>query len=386
MWIILFTLALVATIFTIIKALNNYLDHDIITNINVYKEKPAEFPAITFFFLKNSKYNISLNSNILRRCTFNSLVCGPNDFHKLHDRNGFISYRFKQNISYSPGSFFGFQVELNLETIPNDLEDHEHRIGLSGLRIIVHNVSNDPVNYAGMPLNGFEVAPGFINEIPIKRVFTYRLGPPFNNCLKDVKSLDSFDSDLYRHVIKYTNYSYRQDDCFDYCIGRTMLRRENITHRIDHWANILGSNRSLIHDFLYIIQNKEHQMCQDECPEECDSVRYELTHSFTKLAYNASEENMVFFNIFYANLEYTVIDQIPKMDGFDFISNIGGNLGLFIGISFLSLIELVEFLIEIICIFFKRKITFSKKEDWIFCETLLHNLNSYSCLVHIFII
>ena len=46
--------------------------------------------------------------------------------------------------------------------------------------------------------------------------------------------------------------------------------------------------------------------------------------------------NIVSFNVFYSILDYTVIDQIPKMSVLDLISNIGGNLGLFISISFLS--------------------------------------------------
>jgi hypothetical protein len=49
-----------------------------------------------------------------------------------------------------------------------------------------------------------------------------------------------------------------------------------------------------------------------------------------------------------------VIDQIPKMNSFDFISNLGGNFGLFIGISILSFAEFIELFIEIILIFFKR--------------------------------
>ncbi len=45
-----------------------------------------------------------------------------------------------------------------------------------------------------------------------------------------------------------------------------------------------------------------------------------------------------------------IIDQIAQMTVFDLISNIGGNLGLFIGISFLSFAELIELLVEFICI------------------------------------
>jgi hypothetical protein len=66
-------------------------------------------------------------------------------------------------------------------------------------------------------------------------------------------------------------------------------------------------------------------------------------------------ENYVFFNVYYGNLQYTVIDQIAQMNGFDLISNIGGNLGLFIGISFLSFAELIELLVEILCIILGKK-------------------------------
>ena len=129
----------------------------------------------------------------------------------------------------------------------------------------------------------------------------------------------------------------------------------NITNKIDRWLNIniqsLGiSPTEFINIYLKIIQNGLD--CYSECPEECDSIKYETLHTFTKSSSNIN--NLVVFNIFYPSLYYTVIDQIPKMNSFDFISNLGGNFGLFIGISFLSFAEFIELFIEIILIFFKR--------------------------------
>ena len=98
-----------------------------------------------------------------------------------------------------------------------------------------------------------------------------------------------------------------------------------------------------------------YETCFD-CPEECDSIQYDISHSSTKLSpqyelfNNMQIDNYIFFNVYYENLQYTVIDQIAQMNVFDLISNIGGNLGLFIGISFLSFAELIELLVEIICI------------------------------------
>jgi hypothetical protein len=110
------------------------------------------------------------------------------------------------------------------------------------------------------------------------------------------------------------------------------------------------SPTEFINIYLKIIQNGLD--CYSECPEECDTIKYETSHTFTKSSSNIN--NLVAFDIFYPNLNYTVIDQIPKMDLFDFISNLGDNFGLFIGISFLSFAEFIELFIEIILILFKR--------------------------------
>jgi hypothetical protein len=360
MWIFLFLISSGATIYTILKAVNNYLAYDKITNIYVFNQKQAEFPAVTFFILRNSKFNVSLN-DILRSCQFNSIPCGPNDFDKLQDKHGYISFRSRNKIAFAPGSFFGFKVEMNLQNIPIDFDSRLNGVG--GLRIMIHNISNDPGNYGGMPLTGFDLAPGFINEIKIKRTFTHKLGEPFNNCLKDIKSIDSHDSDLFRYMIQSTNYLYRQADCFNYCMGRELYKYMNISNKIDHYSNVLNENPLKFDEYMQfylniLINNNTNQFCgEQECPEECDSVKYETTHTFTR-SFDMTD-NDIFFNIFYPTLEYTVIDQIPKMDLFDFISNIGGNLSLFIGISFLSLIEFIELFIEIIVIIFNRKIIFT---------------------------
>jgi hypothetical protein len=49
-----------------------------------------------------------------------------------------------------------------------------------------------------------------------------------------------------------------------------------------------------------------------------------------------------------------LISEKAKTEPYNFISNIGGTLGLFLGISFLSFIEILEIIYEIIC-FLNRK-------------------------------
>jgi hypothetical protein len=47
-----------------------------------------------------------------------------------------------------------------------------------------------------------------------------------------------------------------------------------------------------------------------------------------------------------------LISQQPKIELFGLISNLGGILGLFIGFSFISLLEIIEVLAELIYVYF----------------------------------
>jgi len=268
------------------------------------------------------------------------------------DDYGYVSYRFKPYKSYTPGMHYGLKILINLEGIKCD------RCYLDGLRVIIHNHSVDPGYYSGGTKDGFTLSPGFNHEITIKRTFLSKLGLPFNDCIKNVTDLESFDSDLYRFMLTQTKYSYRQVDCFDYCMGRELNKNFNISNKIDHWHKLY--KKYSFDKFRGDINN----VCRPLCPMECDSIKYEMSNSFTKTSddefqslfeLNASMSNVIWVNIYYENLEYTSISQVAHMDLLDLISNIGSNLSLFIGISFISFAEIVELLIEIFCIFFENR-------------------------------
>ena len=348
MWLILFLLSSSAGIYLVIESFSNYFSFEVVTSIKVVKEMPTEFPTITFFILRNNRANIPL-SDLIVECTFNTFRCNiPEDIRINKDNDGNISYTFKSQLSYQGGFLNSLRIILNLANISFDKTNL-----LDGLRFIIHNKTDDPNYYNGYSDNGFNLALGFNYEISVKRIFSYKLGSPYNNCLKDVKSIDSFDSDLYKYMIQSTNYSYRQTDCLNYCAGRELYNYLNMTNKIERWENIIAKypeySETLQLIYLDILNKGMYDVCLD-CPEECDSIQYDISHSFTKLS-TQNAKNFVSFAVYYENLQYTTIDQIAQMNVFDLISSIGGNLGLFIGISFLSFAELIELLVEIICIF-----------------------------------
>jgi len=51
--------------------------------------------------------------------------------------------------------------------------------------------------------------------------------------------------------------------------------------------------------------------------------------------------------VYYDDLEYIIIKKSPKIELLDLISSIGGIMGIFLGTSFLSFIEIIDIFVMI---------------------------------------
>lgn len=122
-------------------------------------------------------------------------------------------------------------------------------------------------------------------------------------------------------------------------------------------------------------------ICNVECPLECDSVKYNsiMSHAdypsrvyasllanntkiieryssssnarnnLSNVTYEFLKEHMLELSVFYGELGYEKYEESPKMGPVDIVSSIGGTLGLFLGMSFLSFVELIDIIIRICC-------------------------------------
>ena len=91
------------------------------------------------------------------------------------------------------------------------------------------------------------------------------------------------------------------------------------------------------------------------CPRECHQIHYKT--SWTSFE-SPNELNdgmmMIFLNITNLYLETTTITEMPKMTIVELLSNIGGLLGLWIGASFLTILEVVEWIANVVYSLFKQ--------------------------------
>lgn len=272
------------------------------TKIEVIDEIPVPFPALTLYNLKNPKANVQLEE-IMHYCIFSGEYCTKNDYDLIKDKNGYISYRFKESKTFLAGKNYGLGI-----IIVNNVSLQENQILTigEGFGIIAHESTQDPGFY-GITNYGKEVSTGYVTNLELTRTVSSKLGEPYNKCIRDVSKVDSHDSDLYKYMITMTNYSYRQKDCFDYCMGREINKFLNESNaRIEKWQNILDSFQALNYTpdsklykstfwnaYTNLTKGGIKQVCSPLCPLECESIKYEVSISFSKIG--ETLQNITFF-------------------------------------------------------------------------------------------
>lgn len=121
------------------------------------------------------------------------------------------------------------------------------------------------------------------------------------------------------------------------------------------------------------------QLCGDNCPLECEAVTYwtstssavypsdiyaskMVNNEYLQWSYDLPSNmtieelrsNILSINVHYASLSYQSFSEVEKTSVVDLVAGIGGTLGLFLGVSFLSFIELFDLILCLLLAFFER--------------------------------
>ena len=103
-----------------------------------------------------------------------------------------------------------------------------------------------------------------------------------------------------------------------------------------------------------MIQNEGiYEVCGNGCPPECDSMIYVQTNNYMKL-HSTKTNQFGELWIYYNDLNYKETTQSANIDSSEAFAVIGGILSLFLGISFLSFVEVLQLLLSLINIMIKK--------------------------------
>jgi hypothetical protein len=212
-----------------------------------------------------------------------------------------------------------------------------------------------------------------VSYISVKRTLTQKYPWPYSDCI----DLDTYKSDLFDYM-KKSNKTYRQQDCFELCIQKTIIdacqcyytKYDDMKTNFTACLNLYESN--CLEDKINNFNSEECQ--KNSCPLECDSFSYDLSFSALEysgessytietknpeiqdafndtnltLSYETYKSNIALFTVYYPSLKYEQISESPKTQIIDLFTQIGGALGMFVSFSIFTIFELIEIVLLIL--------------------------------------
>ena len=185
--------------------------------------------------------------------------------------------------------------------------------------------------------------------IKIKKTVYNKQKRPYSDCDFEVdldgnyKFPSEFDRKYYDQIIQ-AGYEYSKSMCISFCqldrIGNNCtLRASNINapNNVDNFCpdnnlNFLNSF-TLLSNWIedYFFNQKIDSECAKKCPTECLDERFDLIITPRNL-YPSVTKDILGLYINYESLSYLNYEESPSISVYNLVSNIGGAIGLLLGI------------------------------------------------------
>lgn len=336
------------------------------------------------------KIKIGFNiEDMLVNCRYNNLECSYKAFHLFYSETHGNCYKFNSGLANdgtpmrivstsSPGRTMALKLELFLGYPSEDLDV----ISSTGAYIFVHDHSSNPL----LDSEGLSVSTGEETDIVIRKFVINRQSKPYSDCIVDIESKDSFNSGIYQTTV-LMNQKYSQKVCLMLCYQRYLIQKCGCydSKIVNFQQNVKPCDDTAIllcayHENVKFYNSSYNKNCFYECPQECDSVEYALSSShsdfpspfyanilikkFNKSSsqfrrnftrYENIKKSVAKINIYFSDISYTTISEVPSKLIEQLIGDLGGILGICVGASLLSFIELIEIILELIFVYGRMK-------------------------------
>ncbi|KAK2154562.1 hypothetical protein LSH36_265g03022 [Paralvinella palmiformis] len=279
-----------------------------------------------------------------------------------------------------------------------------------GVRVVIHPPGTQPFPFT----EGYDVPPGFSASFGIRPRLNIRIGQPYGNCSNanpfkgaapKYRGLSCQKMCLQQYVISRCN-------CFDVtlpslwemkvppCRRSDIIPDECMDHVTQGCLDILMKlydNIQCSRKARNIVNRNTTLVSQCSCFPPCEEIMYDVSYSLAKWPASGYEGDAAFHEVFYienfterfidtpkynivtayfidANRETTMRDfarlnvyiadsnviktqETPEYGSNQLVSDIGGQLGLWVGISVITLTEVLELMGELFRYFCRTKMT-----------------------------
>ncbi|XP_046367438.2 amiloride-sensitive sodium channel subunit gamma-like [Haliotis rufescens] len=333
--------------------------------------------------------------DMLLDCSFQGKVCTPSNFTHFYNYMHGNCYTFiPKDEAFTfiskTGPLYGLALMLYVEE-----EKYISSLGSSGVgfKVVVHNHNTMPFPED----EGFDTSPGFATSVGVTKVTTERVSAPYGNCKGYGSGVEEPPNIFTTQV---PNITYSDQTCKKTCVQKMLVSECGCCNNLypcDHKAlSIINSSITNTVGFC-ILQDETKAACasavsdklennQMFCPDSCDPNCKDESHQleistamwpasshlsglvdtfikgFTKrqrappINKNASADekddffrrNMMRLNVFYKQLNYQKIQTKPAYDWRSLLSDVGGQAGLWLGFSLLTLAEILELIVDVV--------------------------------------
>lgn len=334
--------ALISAFYGILIIGENYVEYhqyDVLTKTQTIKEHDVIFPSIVMCPQRLKEDSFIITSATFRNGTETSypLVNSKNESLLEFSANAGDCIRFNAYVN-NPHPLMTVNGTQLMSSFTFTIEYHDS--------FLIYVCDNYNVN-SFHTFEGFNLEPFSEYRFGITKTSEIKQEEPYNRCLS------------------FSDPTYRQFDCQQKCVYKKYAAKYNCSYVA--WQSFLtnefSDNRCLDEGMkersqyrkdarvLNLAAMKEFEAgCLENCPKECKVVKYAA--EMTTKTYAVTNETK--FSFYLSDLYFVQTSQIPKVTMSSLIGNIGGTLGVFIGLNFLSMVELMEFIVEVFFVLYGK--------------------------------
>ncbi|MCP9265908.1 Degenerin unc-8 [Dirofilaria immitis] len=312
--------------------------------------------ALPFEIRRNLSYKLK---EFVLRCSFNSEDCNLERDFKLHmdpEYGNCYTFNFNDSVELKnsrAGPMYGLRLLLNVNQ-----SDYLPTTEAAGVRLVVHEQDHEPFP----DTFGYSAPTGVISSFGLKTKVLHRLDGPYGMC-----------SDTFRPTDYIYAEHYSPEGCYRNCFQHTVLERCGCgdprfpLHSDDyHPCSVKNATeRSCLRNFTQHSGGFHHIQQNCGCVQPCNENVFETAYSAaawpakilllessvqllstSQMILKLAPSTIAYIEIYYEQLNFETLREIAGYSIVNLFSDFGGNIGLWIGFSIITMMEIVELVCE----------------------------------------
>lgn len=348
----------------VVFAFVSFYEREVFTRFELIETKQFTLPAFTFCLAKTSSSQWSLEQTLIS-CSQNFKNCTDNwDLIYLIDTGTYKRAPKKcytingaekaKELFYS--TEIGYKSGFMLIFLLPDKDFINFYVHDSQIKPVFSELSR-------------VIRPGYETNLILNKEFVNKLPDPYNDCLVygNNQNIRGEYSDYFKRTIA-NNMTYNRVACLEICESEFIFGKCNSSMYSYVQSECIRSRWRQL-------KAESDKSCLFQCPTECYSTNFRIEtelidwkflnpasdlKSFIRSTHrelvNTSDEELInrllSVNVFYESFHYSYVTESPAMSIIDLIGSAGGILGLYLGISLVSFVEIFEVAIEMLIIYF----------------------------------